>query len=61
MSLTITIRDEERAETVENALEAAASEIGADLNTSRGRTPDGFVSRADALEEVAESYTGWSP
>lgn len=51
----------DRARTVLNALEAAAEDMGATLRQKRGRAKDGEVTRTEALEEVAESYTGWSP
>ncbi|MFW5905386.1 MAG: hypothetical protein ACOCUO_00900 [archaeon] len=48
------------ARVVENALIAAADELDADLNGSRGRPADGEISNAEALVEVARAYTGWS-
>lgn len=59
--LNISVRDERRADVVENALEAAADELGADLDRSRGRTANGAVSTTEAIEEVAAAYTGWRP
>jgi hypothetical protein len=58
--MNLTVRDQQRARTVENALEAAAADLGGELDQSRGRPGEGAVSTNEALEKVAEAYTGWS-
>lgn len=58
--LTITVTGEEHVETVQNALEAAAEHMDAELDQTRGRVADGAVSTKEALVQVSGAYTGWT-
>jgi hypothetical protein len=57
--LVITITGEEAVENVENALDAAASELDSELSSGRGRPSEGEISVGVAAEELATAYTGY--
>jgi len=57
--LTVTVTSE-TVDDVENALKAAAQELGGELDRSRGRCRDDEISTGEALAEVARAYTGWT-
>lgn len=57
--LRLRVSNAEAAETIENALEAAASARGKTLNTSRGRPGPGEISRQEAMRDLAAAFTGY--
>jgi hypothetical protein len=60
MSKTYTVPDD-HVPTIKNALDAVDGDDDLpNVDRSRGRTPQGYISTGDALALVAEAYTGWS-
>lgn len=58
MTITITVRDEDQIENLENAIGTVENELDATIRRERGRPAEDEITLADVVDELAIAYTG---